>query len=93
VERSDWPGRRGPLRWAIQREKEPGLTIVGRWYAAPLWVVALVTGASPLASIAMALRRYIKFRRASREGLCMKCGYDLRATPDRCPECGYLASE
>jgi hypothetical protein len=51
----------------------------------PLWAVFLLAMVLPAARLTAYLRRA---RCARQPGLCRACGYDLRATPDRCPECG-----
>ena len=56
-----------------------------RAYAWPAWI----TYASTLgAVVALVGRRGRAAERRRLAGLCPACGYDLRATPGRCPECG-----
>jgi len=54
----------------------------------PHWLLCLIASV-PLAAW-FYIRQKIHRRRQSRiaAGLCAQCGYDLRASPERCPECG-----
>jgi hypothetical protein len=53
------------------------------------WFTALLLGLTPTAWMLATARRY-RQRRRRITGHCPSCGYDLRATPDRCPECGAV---
>ena len=53
----------------------------------PYWPVALVTSVLPACLLLTTVRRRRRQRRLH-AGLCPACGYDLRASPGRCPECG-----
>ncbi len=50
----------------------------------PTWIAMFGTGFLPVLSVVCRIRRSI--RRVP--GRCRRCGYDLRASPERCPECG-----
>jgi hypothetical protein len=56
----------------------------------PHWQVIATAGVLPGLTVARRVRRSRYQRRRSLAGLCPACGYDLRATPDRCPECGVV---
>lgn len=54
--------------------------------AVPYWFPTALAGVLPLIWV---IRRA---RRQPPAGFC-SCGYDLRATPSRCPECGNVTAE
>jgi hypothetical protein len=63
------------------------------WYVTVLckaWLVVLALALLPLARLAGYVGHRRTMRRRKDAGLCSHCGYDLRATRDRCPECGTV---
>ncbi len=70
--RPSTPRTAGPL-------KEPG----GWGVTVPFYALFIFTLTLPVGRF---LRR--RYRRKPLPGTCLQCGYDLRASPDKCPECG-----
>ena len=63
-----------------------GTQFASRTVAAPYWFLTLVIGTPAALVWRVGRRRRLRITR----GQCERCGYDLRATPERCPECGAI---
>ena len=91
-----WPPYRESAfstEFAFTRRPWAGTTVFGSaasvtdWSVAfPVWVAVVLSGVLPAGWSVMRLRKRI----AGQRGHCPSCGYDLRATPRRCPECGRV---
>ena len=63
-----------------------------RFLIVPYWPIILVMSSVSLIFVSREVTDARSRRRAMR-GLCRACGYDLRASEHRCPECGAVKEE
>ena len=79
----EWPEWWQGMGFGYAEGVTEGGNVIRQWRV-PLWFIVLCSGGLPVAKAVSYMRR----RRWAARGRCSRCGYDLRATPERCPECG-----
>jgi hypothetical protein len=70
-------------------EGSPSVWVTDDRIEFPIWLPALLGSPAGAAWAEIFFRRRFRFA----DGLCARCGYDLRATPHRCPECAAIPAE
>lgn len=88
-----WPPNNSPhvyesRVWRVALEPYKRGYYIARKATVQWWVLCIVAAVMPAIRIILWIIRYERFP----AGFCPACGYDLRATPDRCPECGTAPS-
>jgi hypothetical protein len=74
--------------WRTHQVRYAGFSRGGWQVRMPYWLLLILFAVRP----AWVMLGKVRSRRWKRRGLCASCGYDLRATPHRCPECGWIVS-
>ena len=89
-----WASSRGPLGFSTYRGTARHYLLLSplalRGATVPHAAVVALFAATPAAWLFRNRQAAVR-RRRSLTGLCRACGYDLRATPTRCPECGEIS--
>jgi hypothetical protein len=91
IDHLDAPSEWSALGFGVNRRAQT-VGVQGGWSApssgtsliVPYWSLCVAAPATPAAVARSRMRRW----RRRRSGRCVECGYDLRGTPERCPECG-----
>ena len=55
----------------------------------PLWMVLVTSGILPVTWCLTCFGQHRRRKRRRELGLCPRCGYDVRTSPERCSECGF----